>query len=252
MGLVSIREAEEMRGGFENSPVLSVWSGKKGSGMTTELMSYFLLNLARISHRHISSFFFSFFFLNTLLFRCDVLPSIPLKPIFIYLYPGLWPLPKRKKKKKIYFPAGVWLSRLFRSPLPLQCQKWLFKLKKKKKNYILRKTARKCLVVTVSVKKIVASSVKTIQMAMFHSRPTVTLTSTARQRPCRERERDSVMQSSSFLKTMPTTRTWFFTLRFVLFPNEQKKKKMFREFRYTFFSHLFSSVTFPVAICLEF
>lgn len=103
MGLVSIREAEEMRGGFENSPVLSVWSGKKGSGMTTELMSYFLLNLARISHRHISSFFFFFFLLflehSPLPLWRTALHSAQAN-IYLFISWPLAPAEKEKKKKK--------------------------------------------------------------------------------------------------------------------------------------------------------
>lgn len=113
---------------LENSPVLgSVWSGKKGSGMTTELMSYFLLSLAHISHRHIS---FPFAHYTAERSRAEqqssssavtYLPSFPLRPIFIYLYPGpvllyalsLWLLPK---KKNIYFLFQPARPDSFRSP----------------------------------------------------------------------------------------------------------------------------------------
>lgn len=126
--MVSIREDDEMWGGLENSPVLgSVWSGKKGSGMTTELMSYFLLSLAHISHRHIS---FPFAHYTAERSRAEqqssssavtYLPSFPLRPIFIYLYPGpvllyalsLWLLPK---KKNIYFLFQPACPDSFRSP----------------------------------------------------------------------------------------------------------------------------------------
>lgn len=117
MGLVSIREAEEMRGGFENSPVLSVWSGKKGSGMTTELMSYFLLNLARISHRHISSFFFFPFFSWTL--SSSVVTYCPpfrsSQYLFIYILAS-GPCRKGKKKKKNLFPC--WSLAVATLPVP--------------------------------------------------------------------------------------------------------------------------------------
>ena len=102
--LVSIREETKCER-LENSPVLSVWSGKKGSEMTTELMSYFLLSLAYISHRHISRFLVRSLASKQAFSRSSsavtYLPSFPLRPIFIYLYPGapvLWLLPKN-----IYF-----------------------------------------------------------------------------------------------------------------------------------------------------
>jgi hypothetical protein len=95
--------------------------------MTTELMSYFLLSLAHISHRHIS---FPFAHYTAERSRAEqqssssavtYLPSFPLRPIFIYLYPGpvllyalsLWLLPK---KKNIYFLFQPAWPDSFRSP----------------------------------------------------------------------------------------------------------------------------------------